>query len=263
MNRGRNHTTAGLAFVLVCLLIAFAIYVGMKGGEGGASENTQSNIAVGNASSEDLSAVPISNSTAPAQPATSNAAPAASEQQDVADKAWTKHANLAGLIWTDYPAPKFQGPITLPDFDGAEREHRDFRTVLGGEAKQGVNFAGHYRAAWIGCGMGCTQSYVIDEATGHIEKNDLSPHGVAVVKDDGDQSGTEDIDFRPDSNLVLELAHDTVNGEKTCFFNAYVWTGSGLKQISTAQEPAPDGGNDEMLGDGSYCTPSAPGSGGQ
>ena len=67
-----------------------------------------------------------------------------------------------------YPVSVFQGPAVYPDFAGAQKPYADFRTRLTDAAKGGVNFAGHYALAQFGCGMGCTQGYMIDLTNGQV-----------------------------------------------------------------------------------------------
>ena len=67
-----------------------------------------------------------------------------------------------------YPVGVFQGPAVYPDFAGAQKPYANFRTRLNDAVKAGVNFAGHYALVQFGCGMGCTQGYMIDLTDGQV-----------------------------------------------------------------------------------------------
>jgi hypothetical protein len=67
-----------------------------------------------------------------------------------------------------YPVSVFQGPAVYPDFAGAQKRYANFRTRLTDAVKGGVNFAGHYALVQFGCGMGCTQGYMIDLTNGQV-----------------------------------------------------------------------------------------------
>lgn len=68
----------------------------------------------------------------------------------------------------DYPADVWAGKAVLVDL----RSHplaRKFRTRLREDMKaQGINFAGHYTFATVGCGAGCSISAIIDARTGRV-----------------------------------------------------------------------------------------------
>jgi hypothetical protein len=67
-----------------------------------------------------------------------------------------------------YPVSVFQGPVVYPDFAGAQKPYANFRTRLTDAVKGGVNFAGRYALVQFGCGMGCTQGYMIDLTNGQV-----------------------------------------------------------------------------------------------
>ena len=64
------------------------------------------------------------------------------------------------------PAARLTKPAAKPDVRTG-RGHR-YRTLLRDEAKEGVNFNGHYRVARWGCGTNCIEWAVIDLATGRV-----------------------------------------------------------------------------------------------
>ena len=67
-----------------------------------------------------------------------------------------------------YPVSVFQGPVVYPDFAGAQKPYANFRTRLTDAVRGGVNFAGHYALVQFGCGLGCTQGYMIDLTNGQV-----------------------------------------------------------------------------------------------
>jgi hypothetical protein len=91
-----------------------------------------------------------------------------------------------------YPVSVFKGPMVFPDFAGAQKPYANFRTRLTDAAKGGVNFAGHYAVVQFGCGMGCTQGYMIDLTNGQVAPlplGELASAGIEYAS-------------RPDSNLL-------------------------------------------------------------
>ena len=58
--------------------------------------------------------------------------------------------------------------IVLPDFNGKDRQYRDFRTRIKDGMSKGPNFSGHFNVIEIGCGTNCMFAFVGDLVTGNI-----------------------------------------------------------------------------------------------
>jgi hypothetical protein len=76
-------------------------------------------------------------------------------------------ALLLATAFAQYPA---EAPLTkrAAKPDVSKQPARQYRTVLRQAAKEGVNFNGHYRVTWWGCGTNCIQWAVIDLTNGHV-----------------------------------------------------------------------------------------------
>jgi hypothetical protein len=125
-----------------------------------------------------------------------------------------------------YPVSVFQGPVVYPDFAGAQKQYANFRTRLNEAVKGGVNFAGHYALVQFGCGMGCTQGYMIDLTNGQVAPlplGNLASAGIEYAS-------------RPDStllqtvwrsDLLVDANGNPVNHDPTptCVFENLVFQG--------------------------------------
>jgi len=126
-----------------------------------------------------------------------------------------------------YPVSVFQGPVVYPDFAGAQKQYANFRTRLNDAVKGGVNFAGHYALVQFGCGMGCTQGYMIDLTNGQVAPlplGNLATGGIEYAS-------------RPDSTLLqtvwrsdmlLDANGNPVNHDPnpTCVYENLVFQGA-------------------------------------
>ena len=139
--------------------------------------------------------------------------------------------------FANYPEQAYRGRPVLPQFRGDQRAFAILRTRLRDAARAGPDFAGHYRIESIGCGTECTNSFIIDVKTGRITGSWI-PHG------DGEFSTSENLSYRPDSNLIFELAHEVDVGGTSCFYGAYLWDGARLRALAAVRTPAPK--TDEM-----------------
>lgn len=108
---------------------------------------------------------------------------------------------------------------------------RMFRTRLGEAAKEGANFAGHYRFAHWGCGSACAAGAIIDLKTGEIYAPPMK----------GGKTGWERwiftggivdgryAEYRRDSRLLLvrQQAHDFSMQE----LHYWEWDGSRFRKL--------------------------------
>lgn len=138
--------------------------------------------------------------------------------------------------WSDLPAdaPKFETyPARVPVFRPRppevvhNRDARAFRTVLRREAKTGVDFAGHYKLARIGCGAGCVSPAVIDLRSGKVT---FDPAFGTVVWAPGIFSDFERLEHRRNSRLLMVSGMlDEDEHREGVFY--YLWDGRQLKLI--------------------------------
>jgi len=115
---------------------------------------------------------------------------------------------------------------------------RVFRTKLRENARDGVNFAGHYVLATWGCGSACTQLAIIDARTGKVY---FPPELSKIIQFDLHKlRGERPLQFRIDSRLLIAVGNkneefDTPPGifptEKRYY---YVWQNNRLKLIEAS-----------------------------
>jgi hypothetical protein len=92
-----------------------------------------------------------------------------------------------------YPVTEvYRGPVRMPDFQGRDRDAKDYRTQIRNGIKEGPNFAGRYKVIQFGCGTGCTFVYVADVSTGRVYS---FPHG-------GEDDQELRLEYRISSNLI-------------------------------------------------------------
>jgi hypothetical protein len=157
-------------------------------------------------------------------------APGVAAPRAAAAASWQQ---LRSADFAAYPAEAYGGPRRMPDFDGAARRFRTYRTALGEGAAQGPNFAGKYALVQIGCGAGCNQTYLIDVSTGAVAELHFA-----------DETAVE-IDNRPDSALLKArwfVSPSDPQGQWTCHFENYVWRNTQLTSLGNAVAggPCPD-----------------------
>ncbi|MBV9992605.1 MAG: hypothetical protein JOZ72_15100 [Alphaproteobacteria bacterium] len=109
---------------------------------------------------------------ATAAAATAAAATAGAAAAAATPAAAAKCSPLAAVLkaapkFADYEAHAFAGPHVAPRVH-ASREAWQYRTNLRDAAKAGPNFAGRYTLAGWGCGTGCLDWGVVDQANGKV-----------------------------------------------------------------------------------------------
>ena len=142
--------------------------------------------------------------------------------------------------------PKFEQFPAGPAYKGKPAEpvlrtarQRTFRTRIVEAAKEGANFAGHYRIAEWGCGAGCVAFAFIDVKSGAVYDAPFSglAWSAAPLRYEGTISSTADdfrsLAYRIDSRLLIARGCPE---EKDCGSYFYEWTGTRLKLIR--KEPA-------------------------
>jgi len=100
----------------------------------------------------------------------------------------------------------YRGRPAMPDFQGRDREFKDFRTRIQNAIKEGTNFAGRYKIIQIGCGSGCTFVVVADVSTGRVYR---FPHG-------GEDDQMLQLEYRVSSNLIRAWWVPNLDNQGSC-----------------------------------------------
>lgn len=112
----------------------------------------------------------------------------------------------------NYAVAVWRGKIASLD----QRSHplaRKYRTLLGQQLKEeGVNFAGHYTLATVGCGTGCSISAIIDTRTGRAFFPKELSGWTGIVGDYDPPEGEEPWTFRADSRLIRMIGRANIGG---------------------------------------------------
>jgi hypothetical protein len=136
----------------------------------------------------------------------------------------------------DYRVAVRRGRVTPLD----SRSHklaRHYRTLLRRQQhEEGVNFAGGYTLASVGCGTGCSITAVIDARTGRahfpLELNGWT----GIVGDYDPPEGEEPWEYMADSRLLRATGRPTVgdprderHGPSGIYY--YAWDGARLRRV--------------------------------
>ena len=135
-----------------------------------------------------------------------------------------------------YPAVVWRGKVAPLNL----RSHplaRKFRTVIREQLQtEGVNFAGHYTLASVGCGTGCSITAVVDARTGQAFFPNQLNGWTGIV---GDYDPPEDEDpwtYRAGSRLLKAIGRPHVGklgeeryGPSGIYF--YEWKNNRLRQV--------------------------------
>jgi hypothetical protein len=141
-------------------------------------------------------------------------------------------------------APRFQnyrvavrrGRVTPLDL----RSHklaRHYRTLLREQQRdEGVNFAGRYTLASVGCGTGCSITAVIDARTGRAHFPPELNGWTGIVGDYDPPEGKEPWEYRADSKLLRATGRPSVgdprderHGPSGIYY--YAWDGARLRRV--------------------------------
>lgn len=140
--------------------------------------------------------------------------------------------NYSADVYAGKPAP-----LNL----GSHRLARTYRTSVREQLhEQGINFAGHYTIAVMGCGTGCSITAIVDARNGvayfprELDGWNVEP-GVHEFADDEDVRT-----FRTDSRLLKiigapRLSADERWGPSGVYF--YEWKNNRLRQVHFATPP--------------------------
>jgi Protein of unknown function (DUF2939) len=143
---------------------------------------------------------------------------------------------FSGAQFGAYGVEIYRGPLSYPDFAGAQRQFRAYRTMIRQGVDQGVQFGGHYAVVLFGCGTDCGTGYIEDVTTGKVF--DL-PVG-------GDANPDMNLDYKPNSFLLKaywrsDLAYvgdqrANSDPDPTCDFEDFLWDGSQFRGLGEHKE---------------------------
>jgi hypothetical protein len=110
----------------------------------------------------------------------------------------------------DYPVAVWRGkvaPLDQPSHPLA----RKFRTLMRRQIKEaGVNFAGHYTLASVGCGTGCSITAFIDARNGRAFFPNELTGWTGIVGDYDPPEGEEPWTYRPGSTLLRAVGRPNI-----------------------------------------------------
>jgi hypothetical protein len=131
-------------------------------------------------------------------------------------------------VWAGRPAP-----LNLR----SHRLARVYRTLMRQQQRdEGVNFAGHYTLASVGCGTGCSVTAFIDARDGRAHFPRELEGWTGIVGDYDPPEGEDTWEWRPDSRLLRIVGRPNVGraGEERYGPSGiyhYEWTGRRLRLV--------------------------------
>ena len=145
--------------------------------------------------------------------------------------------------FTAYESHSWHGPLVAPRVH-ASRDAWQYRTALREAAKAGPNFDGHYTLAGWGCGTGCLDWGIVDQANGKVgfdgrirtveNLTDVWPINEAVTAHyaalGANAADYDTLLFRPDSSLLVMLGAPG-GVEAASGIHWYRWTGLRFEQV--------------------------------
>lgn len=148
------------------------------------------------------------------------------------------------LLFAQSPLPRFEDYRVTEEWQGPaaplqlDRRARWFKTKLSEAAKQGPDFAGHYRFAGWGCGSVCAAGAIVDLKTGVVYPPPLGGHGTDPKNIyeywifTGGPIGVSYTEYRVDSRLVIVRGSTRKFSDLTVVDTYYlVWEGDKFRQI--------------------------------
>jgi len=136
----------------------------------------------------------------------------------------------------DYATAVRKGRVTPLDL----RSHplaRHYRTLMRQQQRdEGVNFAGSYTLASVGCGTGCSITAIIDARTGKAHFPKELNGWTGIVGDYDPPEGEEPWEYHADSRLLRLIGRPNIGqpreeryGPSGIYF--YAWDGTRLRQV--------------------------------
>ena len=131
-------------------------------------------------------------------------------------------------VWAGRPVP-----LNLR----SHRLARVYRTLLRQQQREeGINFAGHYTLATVGCGTGCSVTAFIDARDGRAYFPRELEGWTGIVGDYDPPEGEEPWEYHADSRLLRATGRPTVgdprderHGPSGIYY--YAWDGSRLRRV--------------------------------
>ena len=114
---------------------------------------------------------------------------------------------------------------------------RHYRTLLRQQQRdEGVNFAGRYTLASVGCGTGCSITAIIDARDGKAHFPPQLEGWTGIVGDYDAPEGEEPWEYHADSRLLRATGRPTIgraseerHGPSGIYY--YAWDGARLRQV--------------------------------
>ena len=130
------------------------------------------------------------------------------------------------------------GAFARPQVD-ADPRSRMFRTVIREGAREGANFAGHYKVVTWGCGTGCVSLAIVDGRTGRV----FFPANLLFMESDniayeefGPADDSELLKLRLNSRLLVVIGG--IDGNPALRGISYfVWQHDQLRRIRFVPRP--------------------------
>lgn len=137
----------------------------------------------------------------------------------------------------DYAAAVWRGRVAPLDL-GSHPSARRYRTLMRRQQRdEGVNFAGRYTLATVGCGTGCSIAAVIDARTGRASFPTELYGWTSIVGDYDPPEGEEWWAYRADSRLLRIIGRPNIgrpgeerHGPSGIYY--YEWARGRLRQVS-------------------------------
>jgi hypothetical protein len=138
-------------------------------------------------------------------------------------------SNMAEFSFGDFPSEIFSGARVAPDFNGPQRQFREFRTMISDGVKQGPVYAGSVAISTFGCGTDCSMGYATDLQNGMVVP---LPVG-------GEANSDLALEYHPGSRLLKAAwkgaANDYSGPPTDCSGFAYFeWTGREFKTLKVS-----------------------------
>lgn len=139
-------------------------------------------------------------------------------------------ANLTDYSFDDFRSKSYSGPWVAPNFSGAQRPFRSYRTVIRDAVKRGPSFAGRVAIAEFGCGTDCGMGYAVDLANGNVF--DLPVGGDATV-------GMQ-LEYHLGSRLLKAAWTGGSRNPACAGFGYFEWTDAGFETLKRSAPPPPE-----------------------
>lgn len=143
-----------------------------------------------------------------------------------AQRSELRFENYSVKVWSGKPAP-----LNL----ASHRFARKFRTSVREQMREeGVNFAGHYTIAVMGCGTGCSITAIVDARTGRAYFPRVFEGWTSVIGDYQFAEGEDIRTFHANSRLIRAIGRPRISTEELwgpsgVYF--YEWINNRLKQV--------------------------------